>query len=163
MNFALLSPKVWIEIAVTVLVIAAGWYGYHAIYESGADSVRVKWAADKKDMAEQSAQISADALATTKALTETIERQRSDTRAQISLLNTSLASAVAGLRDRPSRDSSGGVPRDTATGAAAGATGADLLRQDGEFLVREASRADSLRLQLAQCQDQYNAAREALR
>ena len=163
MNFALINPKVWLELAIAALVIAAAWYGYHAIYESGADSIRVKWAADKKDQAEQSAKLSAEALATTKALTETIEKQRSDTRAQISLLNTSLASAVAGLRDRPSRDSAGGVPRDPATGAAIGATGADLLRQDSEFLVVEASRADRLRLQLAQCQDQYNAAREALK
>jgi len=162
MNLALINPKVWLELALAALVVGVCWWGYSAIYNRGAESVQVRWDAERQDQAEQSAKIAANALATTTALAATIENQRNDTYAQIATLNATVANAVIGLRNRPARDSAGGVPINPATGAASGATGADLLRQDGEFLVRESARADRLRLQLVQCQAQYSAAREAL-
>jgi hypothetical protein len=163
MNLALVNPKVWLELAIAAIIAGACWYGYNVVYDRGAASVQIKWDKEKADVQAQSAKISADALETTKTLAATIETQRSTTNAQISALNTSLSSAIAGLRQRPSRDSSGGVPVDPSTGSAIGATGANLLRQDSEFLVRESARADNLRLQLIQCQASYRAAREAIK
>ena len=162
MNLALINPKVWLEIAVAAFIGLACWYGYNLVYDRGAASVQVKWDAEKRDVAEQSAKVASDALATTKSLSDTIESIRSDTNAQVATLNATVANAVIGLRNRPARDSAGSVPRDPTTGAASGATGADLLRQDSEFLIRESARADRLRLQLVQCQTGYNAARKAL-
>jgi hypothetical protein len=163
MNLALLSTRVWKELAVVALLIGAVWLAYGWAYDRGAASRQAEWDADKLQVANASAKVAADALSTTKALAATIDNQRSQTNAQINALNTSLAGAIAGLRERPPRDSAGGVPRNPATGAAIGATGADLLRQDAEFLVREAARADRLRLQLAQCQAAYQSARDALK
>jgi len=162
MNLALINPRVWVELALAAALAGLCWWGYTAVFERGAESVQVKWDAERQAQAEQSAKVAADALATTKTLADTIETQRSETHAQIAVLNATVATAVAGLRNRPARDSAGSVPRDSATGSAAGATGADLLRQDGEFLVRESARADKLRLQLAQCQAAYGSARAAL-
>jgi hypothetical protein len=162
-SLALLSPRVWLELIVIAIVAAASWWAYNWVYDHGAASVQAQWDKERTDIGKQSAKITADALATTKALAATIETQRSSTNAQISALNTSLAGAIAGLRERPARDSAGGVPLDPATGSAVGATGAGLLAQDAEFLAREATRADRLRLQLAQCQAAYGAARDAIK
>ena len=51
------------------------------------------------------------------------------------------------LRDRPNR-----VSQTTET-KCQGASGADLSRQDAEFLTREASRSDRLRIALKACYD----------
>jgi hypothetical protein len=161
-NLALINPRVWLELAVAALIAGACWWGYAIIYDRGAASVQAKWDAEKRDVAEQSAKIATAALTATTTLAATIETQRSDFHAQTATLNATVATAVAGLRNRPARDPAGGVPVNPATGSATGATGADLLRQDGEFLVRESARADRLRLQLIQCQAGYAAAREAL-
>lgn len=162
MNLALLDPRVWGEMIVTALVVAAGWFAYDWVYDRGAASVQAKWDKEQAQIDKQTAKVAVDALTTTKALASTIETQRSQTNAQIATLNSTLAAAIAGLRDRPARGSDGSVPRDPATGAAVGGTGANLLRQDSEFLTREAARADRLRLQLTQCQAAYAAARSAL-
>jgi hypothetical protein len=74
--------------------------------------------------------------------------------------NRALADSVArlsrSLQDRPPRPASGAVP--TGAADAVACTGASLHREDGEFLVREAARADTYRLQLAECQAAYDSA-----
>lgn len=162
MNLQMLNPRVWAELIVIAIVVAAAWFAYNWVYDRGAASVQAEWDKERADVDKQSAKVAADALTTTKTLAASIESQRSTTNAQISALNNSLADAIAGLRERPARDSAGGVPRDPTTGAKTGATGADLLRQDSIFLAGEAARADRLRLQLAECQAAYASARKAV-
>lgn len=61
------------------------------------------------------------------------------------------------LRNRPERPAaSGDVPAGAAHPVAC--TGAGLYRSDSEFLVREAARADQLRIDLATCRAAYDAA-----
>ena len=63
------------------------------------------------------------------------------------------------LRSRPSRPSAS-TPAVAANGqAASGCTGAELYRPDSEFLVREATRADTIRVSLKACYAQYDDAR----
>jgi len=162
MNLATLNPRVWLELAAVAILATAGWYGYNWIYDRGAASVQARWDAETKDEAIQSAKVAVAALTTTQTLITDFASQRSTTNAQISSLNNTVAAAVAGLRNRPARDSAGGVPSNPATGSALGATGADLLRQDSEFLVGEGARADKLRLQLIECQGKYNTVYDAL-
>lgn len=162
MNLALINPKVLLELTIAAILVGLCWYAYNVVYDRGAASVQVKWDKEKSEIQAQSAKVAADALATTKTLAATIETQRSNSNAQITALNTSLAGAIAGLRDRPSRDSQSNVPSDPSTGAGVGGTGAGLYREDGEFLAREAARAKRLAIRLTQCQAQYNAARAAL-
>ena len=162
MNLALINPKVWLELALAALIAGACWWGYTTIYNRGAESVQVKWDAEKHDQAEQSAKIAANALQITKDLQTSADKTRETTNAQIATLNRSLAAAVAGLSNRPARPDASGVPGDTAAGSSPGCTGAQLYRPDGEFLARESARAERLRLELQQCQAQYGDARKAV-
>ena len=161
MNLALLSPKVWLEIAAAALIAFCVWYGYNWIYDRGAASVQVKWDKEKQSIAEQSAKIAADALATTKSLTVTIEQQRSTANEQIGNLNRSLSAAITGLSNRPSRTGEIGVSGNT--GTSAGCYPASLYREDAAVALKLAAEADKLRVLLGQCQAAYNSARDAVK
>lgn len=87
------------------------------------------------------------------------EKERKD--AELKVVGNKLSAALSELRKRPERVSK--VPTVTPTGPAESCTGAELYRQDAEFLIREAARADEVVIQLMQCQAQYNAARNELR
>lgn len=90
------------------------------------------------------------------------DKIRKEKDAKIASLNTRLGTAISSLSERPQRPPSSpqGAP---ASCIGAGATGAQLSREDAEFLVREAARADSLRLALGQCYQQYEQVRQNLR
>ena len=154
----LLNPRIWLALASAAILAWAGWFGYSL----GADSVRVKWDAVEKDRSDQSAKVAADALALTKDLQDSADTQQKAKDAQIAKLNTALAAALDGLRNRTPRPGPGDLPGNPAAAAGTGCTGAQLYRQDSELLVRESARADRLLTDLQQCQTQYNAARDAL-
>ena len=81
------------------------------------------------------------------AAADTIRKEKD---AQIKVINTQLVDAVSELRKRPSRTS------ETSAGSGVqGCDGSKLFAEDGTFLVREAARADSIRIQLQACYDQY--------
>jgi hypothetical protein len=67
--------------------------------------------------------------------------------AQIKAINTQLVDAVSELRKRPSRT------EQTTNGK--GCNGASLYAEDSEFLIREAARADEIRVALDACYKQY--------
>ena len=68
--------------------------------------------------------------------------------AQIKAINTQLVDAVSELRKRPSRT------EQTTNGK--GCNGASLYAEDSTFLVREAARADEIRVGLQACYKQYD-------
>ena len=72
---------------------------------------------------------------------------RKDKDAQIKAINTQLVDAISELRKRPSRT------EQTTNGK--GCNGASLYAEDSEFLVREAARADEIRVALQACYKQY--------
>ena len=74
---------------------------------------------------------------------------RKDKDAQIKVINTQLVDAVSELRKRPSRT--------TETSNGQNCNGARLYAEDSEFLVREAARADEIRVGLEACYKQYDA------
>ncbi len=69
--------------------------------------------------------------------------------AQINAINSQLVDAISELRKRPSRTS------EASNGQSCNGTG--LYAEDAEFLVREASRADQIRIALQSCYQQYDA------
>jgi len=87
------------------------------------------------------------------------EKGRKD--AELKVVGNKLSAVLIKLRDRPERNSE--VPTATPARPAESCTGTELYRQDAEFLIREAARADEVVIQLMQCQAQYNAARNELR
>jgi hypothetical protein len=80
------------------------------------------------------------------AAADTIRKEKD---AQIKVINTQLVDAVSELRKRPSRTAE--------AGAGSGCNGASLYAEDSEFLVREAARADEIRIGLEACYQQYEA------
>lgn len=67
---------------------------------------------------------------------------------QIRNINNQLADALVSLRQRPSRTAE--------TGNGQNCNGTGLYAEDSEFLVREASRADQIRVALQSCYQQYD-------
>jgi hypothetical protein len=73
---------------------------------------------------------------------------RKDKDAQIKVINNQLVDAVSELRKRPSRAA------ETSNGKSC--NGTSLFAEDAEFLVREAARADEVRVALDACYKQYD-------
>lgn len=71
-------------------------------------------------------------------------------------IDTKFNSIIAGLRSRPSR------PNSPASSTCTGASGAELSREDGLFLAREAARADRLRSALRISYEENARLRETL-
>jgi hypothetical protein len=147
-----------------LLVGAAAVGGYHTGKESGMAEVQQAW--DK----EKSAQYAQYA----KAMEESVEiqqqiqmgadklRQEKDREIRdITARNTALANS---LRDRQSRPAANSSAVSGATSAGSNScTGAQLYREDGEFLTRLAREADEIRIALKQCYAQYDAARQTVK
>ena len=106
----------------------------------------------KASHAEEVGRVLTEARNRDKSLLEASERLRKDRDAKVKDLNRKLQSVNAELQQRKERDSR----ESTNTTACSGATGAELSRQDAEFLVREATRADEVVVQLNYCIAQYN-------
>ena len=75
------------------------------------------------------------------------DKIRTEKDAQIKVINNQLVDAVSELRKRPSRTA------EASNGKSC--NGASLYAEDAEFLVREAARADEIRVSLQSCYKQY--------
>lgn len=75
------------------------------------------------------------------------DKIRKDKDAQIKAINSQLVDAISELRKRTSRTA------ETSNGQSC--NGASLYAEDAEFLIREASRADEIRVALDACYKQY--------
>jgi hypothetical protein len=74
---------------------------------------------------------------------------RTEKDAQISAINSQLVDAISSLRSRPSSA--------TKTINGQDCNGSALSAPDAEFLIREAARADQIRIGLQACYQQYDA------
>ena len=74
---------------------------------------------------------------------------RKDKNAQINAINDQLANALVQLRSRPSRSQ-------YSTNNGQDGTGRSLSAEDAGFLIREATRADQIRIALDACYKQYD-------
>jgi hypothetical protein len=75
------------------------------------------------------------------------DKIRTEKDAQIKVINSQLVDAVGELRKRTSRTS------ETSNGK--NCNGTSLYAEDAEFLIREAARADEIRIGLEACYKQY--------
>ena len=78
------------------------------------------------------------------------DKIRKDKDAQIKAINNQLVDAISELRKRPSRTSEASVGQ-----VVKACNGSQLFSEDSEFLVRESARADTIRIALQACYDQY--------
>jgi hypothetical protein len=102
--------------------------------------------------AEERGRVLAEARSRERSLLEASEKARKDRDARVKDLNTKLQSVTRELQSRQKRDSS----NTTNAAACSGATGAELSKEDAEFLAREAARADTVVENLNYCIALYN-------
>ena len=93
-----------------------------------------------------------------RALQAAADTARSNKDAEITIIRGQLDAALVSLRERPLR----GANLPGAPGACPPATGAQLSREDAEFLAREAARADAVVANLNACHATYEAASERI-
>lgn len=123
-------------------------------------SLRAEIATERQAQADEIARLKAEALATEslwKGKAHELHRARE---IEVGNIAAALDAADLRLRDRPARRAD---LSEAARASCAGATGADLSRDDGSLLIREAARADQLRAALAECQGWIEAVRAGQR
>lgn len=160
----MLTARAWFVLGMSGLLVLALAGTHWQAYRMGAQAVHTAWTAEKLAQAEQTRALVAEAAATTDRLQIEADQLRKTKNAQIARLNADLSAALASLSDRPARPGATGVPAAAGAGdLAPGCTGAQLYRDDGEFLTRLAADADQLRIGLQACYAGYEAARDALK
>lgn len=155
----LLNWRLWAGLVAAVGLAASHWKVYKVGQNEGYSALN----SYKLEQSQQTLKLIERRDATTQDLQDKSDQARKAKNEELNRLHVDLADALERLRARPERPSEGGVPSDTPACPAAGATGAQLYREDSEFLVREAARADRLRIDLVECQAAYDRARQALK
>ena len=139
-----------IGIAVAAVVLfLVGWVGNGWRWEAKYVSLQREYADAVIEAGREARR--KEQILQSKADTELVNKN-----AQIQTIRNQLDLALNELRQRPSR-----VPVPISPGAAKGATGAELSREDAEFLTREAARADALRSELNYCYKMYDEAKDS--
>jgi hypothetical protein len=147
-----------------VLAIAGSFVGgYYKGNSAGMAKVQQQWDNEKAVQYEAYAQAQEAARAKEQNLQLQADRLREEKDNEIRNLNARATALSNSLRDRPSRTATVASTVSSSTGLSCPTltcTGAELSREDGEFLAGEAARADEARTLLKQCYDQYNAVRQ---
>ena len=157
---AQLKVVVWLIVAACVLSVFAGVYYKGRLVEREVWQVKVDREAKARAETELKAQVSARMKEI--SLTRQIEEQNHARQKEIDDITNNHRRIVAGLRQRLSRPRNHPTPASTDTAHSEGCTGAELHREDGEFLAGEATRGDVLRAELTRCYDQYDKVRTLL-
>jgi hypothetical protein len=121
------------KIIASIVVLAALW-GIHEYDKAKAvNAVETKYELVMNQSKERSERA-------TKALESSLRKDLEEKNAKISSINSQLADTIKRLRERPVRPNVV-----TVTEIREACTGAQLYREDGEFLAREAARAERVR------------------
>ena len=124
----------YVKIGICALLLCGSWYLGYSFEASRFERYKADQIA-KAHEKEKQAQDATDQI-----------RKAKD--AQIANINNQLADALIELRNRPSRNNT--------TGNGQSGTGATLYAEDAAFLIREAARADQIRIGLEACYKQYD-------
>lgn len=126
----------YVKLGAALAALAFSWYLGYSFEASRFDRYKANQVIETQKLKDQH-----------QAAADKIEKDKND---QINAINSKLSNALVELRNRPSRSQT------QAPNVAACGTGAALYAEDGEFLIREAARADKLRSALQACYDQYD-------
>lgn len=120
------------KIIASMVVLAALWAFHEYDKAQAVKEVRKELVAKSKEYAERSERA-------TKALEASLRSERAQKDAKIDSINRQLADTIKRLRERPVRPNVV-----TVTEIREACTGAQLYREDGEFLAGEAARAERI-------------------
>jgi len=134
---------------------ATAFYAYSKGRQDGKTLVQARWDAERLAVTAAQAEEAMKARQKEQALQTLLAQQRKEHQNEVRRLVRDHAALADSLRQRADRPAEGaaGVPQGASAKVepATGCTGSQLYRQDGEFLAREAARADQLRLALRAC------------
>lgn len=142
--------------------VGSVWYAYSSGKQSGMSQVQTLWDAERAVQLAAQAEAEMKSRQTEQAVQAAINRIRQEKHREAIKLANDYAAVVNSLHDREARPGGDGVSEGSGDGTepARGCTGAELYRQDGEFLAREAHRADQLRIALQACRTAYDQVKE---
>lgn len=140
------------HIAIFVIASSAGWVINGWRLHAKIAEIEKKHAIEYAEAVERSREIE-------RSLQTNADKLRKDHDEKVRALNNRVNSLLAELRKRPSRSASKNT---AARPSPAGCSGAELYREDSEFLAREAARADLIREGYKQCQQQYETVRKQI-
>lgn len=152
------TQKLLIAAALAAVLCAAA---YMRGMRSGEDRVRAQWDAERAAIAQATQQAMQERIAAEEQLRRHADEQQKTYQQRIARLAAERNALLDSVRNRPARDRGDDMPGAAAAGGAR-CTGAELHREDAEFLVGEAERADAIAGQLSACVAQYQAARDAI-
>lgn len=157
MGFALLSPRVWIELALCAALAAGGWWAYRHIKGIGYAEAKAEQAIVDKARDDGLLKQVLKGVRDTQDLQASANQNQGEVNAKLIANTGRISSMVVGLRNRPERPSAGSVPTGAAAGAGQpGCTGAGLFKSDGEVLAGVASAAAELQTRLKACYAAYD-------
>lgn len=140
----IIPPQVKLAILAAAIIGAAGagWWIRGTIADADIANINADIATQREQAVTSAREIERKQQ---EAANETLRKQNQ----ALGTIATGLRRELARLQSRPSRPADS-VPKAPGT-TCQGATGAELSRDDAEFLVREASRADEIRAGLIGC------------
>lgn len=151
MNFALLNPKVWLEIACIAIVAGAIWFAYHWAYSNGARDVQIKFDAYKTEQVQMAQQQEAANRLKEQGFQTSVEnisnayiKEHSAHLASVASANSMLDSFNASLGSAATKDS----PTPASPNGTTAGLDTQLLGNCAGALVRLAEAADGLEEQV---------------
>lgn len=139
----------------TMSLAGTAWYAHSKGKQQGKEAVQAMWNAERLAVATAQAEEAAKGRQKEQTLQTLLAEQRKEHQNEVRRLVRDHAALADSLRQRADRPAEGAasVPQGASAGVepAIGCTGSQLYRQDGEFLAREAARADQLRIALRAC------------
>jgi len=146
---------------VLILLLALWLFGAHE-RNVGAADVQAKWDAEKVVQSDALKKADQQVKDAQDALTKGLKEAKDENDKQIAAIAADRDDALKRLRNRPNRRPTATAAGAGTSGVCAGASGAELSKEDAAFLVGEAARADSVVAELNMCNSKYDAVADAL-
>lgn len=144
-----------ILLALVATAACFGW-GYLWGHSRGSDTVQRAWDRARQAQIQEHDAEQLKARQREQALQDRADQIRQEKNREIADLSRRNAALADSLRNRPERPAASQTPTPASAGPdTQSCTGRELYRPDAEFLVREAARADQIRITLAACEAAY--------
>lgn len=151
----------WQTKLVILIIVLVSLFSYHKVLVHKAVTQAVTEI--ELNLAKENFKLKERSLNSQIALQESFDNIQKDKDAKIKNLNARVASLTRSLQERPNRPDSSGISNDSGVEESKpGSTGVGLYREDSEFLLGEAARAEMIKEELLTCYKSYDSAKEAL-
>ena len=152
---------VWQVKLVIIAIVLISLFAYHRIEVNKAVTAAVTEI--ELNISKENFKLKERSLNAQIELQQSFDNIQKEKDAKIKNLNARVASLTRSLQERPSRPEPSRIPDNSRVEEVRqGSTGAGLYREDSQFLLGEAARAELIKEELLGCYKSYDAAKEAL-